>query len=62
MEKQCKKWAGEGGEPPSFNEEKTGLGLLLQAVWNSQKESSLVGEGAMTPVNPTNPLLRVLIH
>lgn len=57
MEKQWKIWPGEGGEPPSFNEEETGLGKQ-QAVWNSQKESRLWGEEAMTPINPTSPLLR----
>ena len=61
MEKQWQTRAGEGGEPPSFNEEETGLGKQ-QAVGNSQKESSLQGEGAMTPVNPTSSLLGVLIH
>lgn len=60
MEKQSKKWAGEVGEPPLVSEE-MGLGKQ-QAVGNSLEEYSLRGEVAMTPVNPTSPFLRVLIH
>lgn len=53
-------WAGEDGEPPSLNEEEPGLGKQW-AVGKSQKEPSLQGEGAMNSVNPTSPLLRVLM-